>query len=124
MDVVKSHDVQVAKVKERERLDKISARQSMESSFKIGDCVFVSTLGRTGIVYELENSKGEVGIMYEKKKIKVNKKRLSLYIDSKELYPEDYDFDIVFESKENRKKRHLMDKRHVEGVSIEILDDK
>lgn len=27
--------------------------------------------------------------------------------------------DIVFESKENRKKRKLMGKRHVEGLAIE-----
>jgi hypothetical protein len=40
-------------------------------------------------------------------------------VAAKDLYPEDYDLDIVFESKENRKKRKLMSKRHVEGVVIE-----
>lgn len=123
-EVIKSHEEQISKVKEKIRTEKIGESQSKVSKFKIGDCVFVSTLGRTGIVYELENSKGEVGVIYEKKKIKVNVKRLSLYIDSKELYPEDYDFDIVFESKEDRKKRHIMGRKHVEGMSIEIPKDK
>ena len=57
--------------------------------------------------------------MVMRKKFKINHKRLSLYIDSEELYPEDYDFDIVFESKEKRKKKKLMTKRHVEGVVID-----
>jgi len=55
-----------------------------------------------------------------KKKYRINHKRLSLYIEAKDLYPEDYDLDIVLESKENRKKRKLMRKRHVEGNIIEI----
>ena len=57
--------------------------------------------------------------MVMKKKFKVNYKRLSLYVDGAELYPEDYDFDIIFESKENRKKKKLMNKRHIEGMTIE-----
>lgn len=28
--------------------------------------------------------------------------------------------DIVFESKENRKKRNLMQRKHIEGLQIEI----
>jgi MutS2 family protein len=123
-EVIKQHEELETKIKEKTRVEKIAEGQNKVSQCKIGDCVYVSSLGRTGIVYELENSKGEVGIIYEKKKIKVNKKRLSLYIDSKELYPEEYNFDIIFESKENRKKRHIMDKRHVEGMAIEIPETK
>jgi DNA mismatch repair protein MutS2 len=88
--------------------------------FKVGDCVFISSLGRTGIVYEEANGKGEVGVMVMKRKMKVNHKRLSPYIESEKLYPENYDLDIVFESKENRKKRKKMSKRHVEGMTIQL----
>ena len=77
-------------------------------------------MGRTGIVCESENSKGELGVMVMKKKLKVNKKRLSLYIQGDELYPKDYDFDIVFETKENRKKRHILSRKHVEGLEITV----
>lgn len=56
--------------------------------------------------------------MIERQKVKINHKRLSLYIEGKELYPQDYDMDIVFETKENRKKRKLMERKHVEGLSI------
>jgi DNA mismatch repair protein MutS2 len=91
----------------------------VESLYKIGDRVFVSSLKTAGIVCELENHKGELGIMIKQKKVKVNKKRLTLHIDSKELYPENYDFSIVLESKENRKKDALMKRKYTEGLKIE-----
>ena len=37
---------------------------------------------------------------------------------AQELYPEDYDFSIIFDTAENRKLRHQMEKRHVEGEEI------
>lgn len=109
--VLKQHKIAVRKKKKN--------NQEIKSIFNIGDCVYINSLGCTGIVCEMENAKGEVGVMYKKNKLKVNKKRLSLYIEAKELYPEDYDMDIVFESKENRKKSHLMDRKYVKDLSIE-----
>ena len=95
------------------------AQQKQRKHFNTGDCVYISTMSRTGIVCEPENDKGEVVVMVMKKKFRVNAKRLSIYIEGKELYPENYDTDIVLESKENRKKRKLMAKRHIEGLVIE-----
>lgn len=92
--------------------------QKLKRDFKVGDCVFISSMDRTGIVYEEANSKGEVGVMVMKRKLKVNHKRLSLYIEAAELYPENYDLDIVFESKEDRKKRKIMSKRHVKDLTV------
>lgn len=90
-----------------------------DKPFEIGDCVFVSYLGRTGIVFAAEDSKGNVGVMIQNQKYKINKKRLVLHIEKKELYPDNYDMDIVFETKENRKKRKTMSRKYVEGLSIE-----
>lgn len=118
-DTIALHQEQIEKLKEVKKLEIISEKQSKLPSFKIGDCVYISSMDRTGIVCELENSKGEISVMVMKKKLKINKKRLSLYVDSAQLYPEDYDFDIVFESKNNRKKNKIMNKRHVEGMKIE-----
>ncbi|MNC54292.1 hypothetical protein D3C75_1037680 [compost metagenome] len=61
--------------------------------------------------------------MIQGQRVKINRKRLKPYIKKEELYPEDYDMDIVFDSKENRKKRKLMGKRHVEGLTIERKGD-
>ncbi|QUL55020.1 DNA mismatch repair protein MutS [Paenibacillus tritici] len=91
---------------------------ALKPEFEVGDAVYVSSLGRTGIVYEKKDSLGRVGVMIQKQKMIINHKRLKPYLSKEELYPEDYDFDIIFESKETRKKRKLMRKKHVEGLSI------
>ena len=90
-----------------------------EETFQVGDRVYLSSLKTAGIIYELENKHGEFGVMVGEKKHMIHKKRLKLHIQSNMLYPENYDMDIVFESKENRKKDKLMNKRHIEGLSIE-----
>ena len=96
----------------------VPAGMAATPDFEVGDAVYVSSLGRTGIVYEKRDSRGMVGVMIQKQKMTINHKRLKPYLSKEELYPEDYDFDIIFESKETRKKRKLMRKRHVEGLSI------
>ncbi|MFC3747249.1 DNA mismatch repair protein MutS [Paenibacillus sp. GCM10012306] len=98
--------------------------QAPKRDFEIGDAVFVSSLGRTGIVCAPRDSLGMVGIMIQKQRLSVNHKRLKPYISKEELYPEDYDMDIIFESKENRKKRKLMSRKHVEGLTVELKEDR
>lgn len=109
--------------RQKELGKKIKRVQKMKDNnakcpFKVGDSVLISSMGRTGIVYEEINSRGEVGVMIMRQKFKVSYKRLSLHIEAEQLYPENYDMDIVLESKENRKKRKIMSKRHVEGLTI------
>ncbi|MCA1292607.1 DNA mismatch repair protein MutS [Paenibacillus sp. alder61] len=86
--------------------------------FEIGDAVYVTALGKIGIVSEPEDLRGTVGVLIQKQRIKVNRKRLKPYLKKDQLYPEDYDLDIVLDTKENRKKRKLMSKQHVEGMEI------
>jgi len=92
-----------------------------ETSFAIGDLVYVHTIKQRGLVYELENKKGEYGVKVGDKKMLVHKKRLNIFVDNKHLYPEDYDFDVVFKSKAYRKKSKIMNKRH--DPTIEIIDE-
>jgi dsDNA-specific endonuclease/ATPase MutS2 len=87
-------------------------------SFQVGDSVYISFLKCTGIVFKEEDDRGNIGVMVKKKRMYINKKRLSLHIPKEELYPENYDLDIVFETKENRKKKKLMSRKHVEGLMI------
>ncbi len=119
-EVVQKHaeqnDKSIKLTEDRKKYEKISKA----ASFNIGDCVYISSMDCTGIVCEQEDSKGNLSVMVKSKKLIVNKKRISLYIDSKELYPDDYDFGIITESKDNRKKKKLMGKRHVEGMTIEV----
>lgn len=94
-------------------------KKKPQRPLQIGDCVWIYPLRRTGIVYQPANERGEVVVQVEKKKLSFNRKRLSLYIANEKLYPgADYDMDIVFDSKENRKKRKLMGKKYVPGLAI------
>ena len=38
---------------------------------------------------------------------------------AEELYPEEYDVNQVFDSKDVRKKKKMMDRKHVEGLTID-----
>ncbi|ANX14316.1 hypothetical protein ABE41_020060 [Fictibacillus arsenicus] len=98
---------------------RIPVQNEQEETYKIGDRVYVTSLKTAGIICELENSKGEYGVLAGETKHHIHKKRLILHIRSEMLYPEDYDMDIVFETKENRKKDKLMNKRHIDGMTIE-----
>ncbi|WP_429349971.1 endonuclease MutS2 [Paenibacillus sp. 4624] len=89
-------------------------------AFRKGDRVYAAYLDQAGIVSEEEDNHGQIGVMIRGRKLKIHKKRLRLHISADELYPDNYDLDIVLESKENRKKRKLMGRKHVEGLQIEL----
>lgn len=95
-----------------------SVHETARPVFEVGDAVQISALGKIGIVTEAEDHRGMVGIMVQRQRMKMNWKRLKPYLKKEALYPEDYDLDIIFDTKENRKKRHLMGKRHIEGMEI------
>jgi len=118
-DIIRTHETNKAQTQRRLEARKKAEKQRIESPYKVGDSVFITSMNRTGIVCEPENAKGEIGVMVMKKRLMVSKKRIRPFIDGKDLYPEDYDLDIVLESKEDRKKKHLMQKRHVEGLTLE-----
>lgn len=78
--------------------------------------------GWIGIVVKPADSHGDVLVQVKKEKILVSHKRLKLKVAATELYPEDYDFSIIFDSVENRKARHQMGKHHQEGLSVEVSE--
>lgn len=94
-------------------------QKKLQETFAVGDSVYISTLNSTGIVYQEMDQKGDVGVMVKKKKLTVNHKRLKLHIKGEDLYPEDYDLDIVLESKENRKKKHQLGRKYDDSITIE-----
>lgn len=87
--------------------------------FNIGDSVIVYPQKLIGIVYQKANEKGEIGVQIKNRKLMINHKRLKLYIPANELYPEDYDLSIIFDTIEDRKKRHEMGRKHDPRLIIE-----
>ena len=123
-EIIKDHISLLNEQREQKQYRKQVTKDKVEHTFSLGDSVHVSTMGRTGIVFELENPKGELGVMIMHKKFTINKKRLKLHIEAKELYPDGYDLNIVFESKDSRRLDHAMNKKHVEDTVRLIKDGK
>lgn len=92
---------------------------SKPAAFRIGDSVSIPYLGKTGIIYAEEDGMGNIGVQIQGKKVRIARKRLQPHIARESLYPDDYDLSIVLDSKENRKKRSKMERKHTEGVTIE-----
>ena len=57
-------------------------------------------------------------VQLKKNKYLINKRRLKLKVKATELYPENYDFSIVFDTVENRKARHEMDRKFTDKTVV------
>lgn len=100
------------------KADKIDTSKETIEKFHIGDSVMVYPQKKLGIVFQPANVKGEVGVQIQKKKMLVNHKRLKIKAYAKDLYPENYDFSILFDSVEIRKARHQMERKYTKGLEI------
>ena len=94
----------------------------MEPIFRRGDSVMVLPDEKIGIVVKPADDVGNVCVQVQKEKMMVNQKRLKLKVAAEELYPEDYDFSIIFDTVENRKARHQMEK-HYQGDLVIRAED-
>lgn len=89
---------------------------NLHTRYKIGDSVMVYPDKKIGIVCVPTNEKGVLRVQLPNKKIWINHKRVKLHVAAAELYPEDYDFSIIFETAANRKKRHDMQRKYTDAV--------
>ena len=97
-----------------------SHRKDLSAKFRLGDSVMLYPDKKIGIVCEPVNEKGVLRVQLPDKKIWINHKRVKLHVAAEELYPEGYDFSIVFDTVENRKLRHQMERKFVEeGIVLE-----
>lgn len=92
--------------------------QNLTEKFHLGDSVMIYPDKKIGIVCRKVNEKGVLQVQLQDKKIWINHKRVKLHVAASELYPEDYDFSIIFDSVETRKMRHQMERKYVEGQEL------
>lgn len=93
-------------------------RQRPGSKFQVGDSVVVYPEKTLGIVFAPADDSGKIGVQVQKRKFYVNHRRIKLKTPASQLYPENYDFSILFDTVQQRKARHQMEKRHVPGLEI------
>ena len=97
---------------------KTTAGTKLGTIYNIGDSVMVYPDKKIGIVCEPVNDKGVLRVQIADRKIWINHKRVKLHVKAEELYPEDYDFSIIFDSVKNRKIRHDMDRKYTEETIV------
>lgn len=105
------------------RIEKAAVvRDSMDAvrKFTRGDSVIILPDEKIGIVVKPADKNGNVLVQLRNEKMLISHKRLRLKVAAAELYPEDYDFSIIFDTVEVRKARHKMGKHHMEGLEIEV----
>ena len=107
----------------RKQKEEKGIQKELAVKFTVGDSVLVLPDKKTGIVCRTVNEKGVLQVQLQDRKIWINHKRIKLLVAAEELYPEDYDFSIIFDTVENRKNRHQMERKHQEGVEIRMEDE-
>lgn len=98
------------------RIKKANPREDLSTKYRLGDSVMVYPDKKIGIVCKPINEKGVLRVQLPDRKIWINHKRVKLHVAAEELYPEDYDFNILFETVANRKILHDMDRKYTEEV--------
>ncbi len=109
-NIIKKNSTKISKTKKRNNHIELCTK------YKIGDSVMVYPEKKIGIVCVPINEKGVLRVQLPNKKIWINHKRVKLHVAATELYPEDYDFSIIFETATNRKKRHDMKRKYTDVV--------
>lgn len=99
---------------------KTAGTRAKAPKYHLGDSVMVLPDKKIGIVCQPENEKGVLRVQLPGKKIYINHKRVKLHVPADRLYPEDYDFSIIFDTVENRKLRHQVERgKMIEGEIVE-----
>ncbi|MCX4327578.1 MAG: DNA mismatch repair protein MutS, partial [Lachnospiraceae bacterium] len=107
-NAVKGNKVRKIKVQKQQK--------ELRNKYNIGDSVIVFPDRKTGIVCEPVNEKGVLRVQLKDKKIWINHKRVKLQVVAAELYPEGYDFQIIFDTADNRKTRHDMERKYTDKI--------
>ena len=79
---------------------------------------------KIGIVCQESNEKGVLQVQLQGRKIWINYKRVQLIVAADQLYPEDYDFSIIFDSVEVRKARHQMNRKYAPEIELHYEEEK
>jgi len=90
------------------RIPPVKARPDI--LFQMGDSVEILPEKEKGIVYTPADEYGNVIVQIKGEKRSIRHTRIRLLVPASELYPEDYDFSIIFDSVENHKARHTLDR--------------
>ncbi len=107
------------------RLQRSAVRkESGFERFAMGDSVLLLPDRKNAIVYRPADDEGNVVVQLRGQKLTVRHNRLKLLVPASELYPEDYDFSIIFDTVANRKAAHTMARKYDPDAMIVLKEGK
>ena len=124
LPVDSAHSPRLNKKPSRLAARSASPSESRITAWHMGDSVEVLPGKEKGIVYQPADELGNVIVQIKGEKQTVRYNRLRLLVPAAELYPDDYDFSIIFDTVENRKARHLLSKRYDPDATVTIKEGK
>ncbi len=101
----------------------VKTQTATVNPIKVGDRVNIPFLNEQGVVCSNPDAKGRIRVRIQEKTMELSLKRVKLLIPAEQLYPENYDLNIVLLSKEERRQKHQMERKHLPGVSRIIAQD-
>jgi len=105
-------------IKKMKKTSKTVQAGTLPDKYNIGDSVMIYPDKRIVIICHKINDKGYLQVQMPGEKTWVSHKRVKLHVAASQLYPDDYDFSIVFDSVRNRKLRHDMERKYTEGAIV------
>lgn len=118
---VKQEELLHSKGRRIQKKKTTSKRQTEAMQYRLGDSVIIFPDKQIGIVCKTANDKGVIQVQLRGKRIYINYKRVKLMVAAEELYPEDYDFSVIFDSVELRKTRHRTNRKGYKGLEDKVV---
>lgn len=88
----------------------VKQKSEVFTGYEKGDRVKLLEYDDFGIIYKGIDSQNNVAVFYKNKLITTNVKRVALDIKGKNLYPEGYNLDALFEEYSSRKMQHDLER--------------
>jgi DNA mismatch repair protein MutS2 len=114
-----------SKIKEKNDEEDIGEGKAYE--YKIGDKVCLMEHKEFAVVYKTIDIFNNITVLYKNEFMEVNVKRLKLELKAEDLYPEDYDYNMLFVDYEHRKLERDIErgsKKALKKIQREIKDSR
>lgn len=99
----KQYNLELVKKSKIEQKDEVEETYIIKNDYSIGDKVFLLEQDDYAIIHKEADKFNNVEVLYNDEFIKMNIKKIKLYLKASQLYPDGYDIDSLFTSYENRK---------------------
>lgn len=123
----KQYNLELVKRSKIEQKYEVEETYIIKNDYSIGDKVFLLEQDDYAIIHKEADKFNNVEVLYKDEFIKMNTKKIRLYLKASQLYPDGYDINSLFTSYENRKLEKDIkrgSKKALKNIQKEIKNNK